>query len=315
MGDMARIGLVVHPTRDIDAPIAEAREWAATAGSEVVQVTVDGQNRRIADPAPAADCDLILAIGGDGTTLAAIHAGAAAERPVLGVACGSLGVLTSVPASEVGRALTRFVEGDWTPRPLPALEVARGSEVPERADGSAATGRADASAAAERAEASAPAPRLLAFNDIAMVREGSGQVRAAAEADGVLFCRLAGDGCIVSTHAGSSAYTIAAGGPLLAPGVAGFVLTPLPAHGAACPPLVLGPSSRLRLFALPGHGGARLEVDGQVIDSDIHEVTISYHDDAVVMVRFDNEEPALTGLRRRRVIRDSARILADDTRG
>jgi hypothetical protein len=69
------------------------------------------------------------------------------------------------------------------------------------------------------------------------------------------------------------------------------------------------------LFALPGHGGARLEVDGQVIDSDIHEVTVSYHDDAVVMVRFDNEEPALTGLRRRRVIRDSARILADDTRG
>jgi NAD+ kinase len=282
---MARIGLVVHPTRDIDEPIRETRDWAAAGGSEVVQVAIDGQRRRVADLAPAADCDLILAIGGDGTTLAAIRAGAAVDRPVLGIACGSLGVLTSVPATDIGRALGRFLAGDWTARPLPALAVERESKA-----------------------------RLLAFNDIAIVREGPGQVRAAAEADGVLFCRLAGDGCIVSTPAGSSAYTISAGGPLLAPGVAGFVLTPLPAHGASCPPLVLGPSSRLRLFALEGHGGARLEADGQPADTEVRAVDVSYRESAVVMVRFADEEPALTGLRRRRVIRDSARILADDDR-
>ena len=285
MRDMARIGLVVHPTRDIDEPVRETRKWAAAEGSEVVQVAVGGQRRRIADLAPAADCDLIVAIGGDGTTLAAIRAGEAADRPVLGVACGSLGVLTSVPANEVGHALGRFLAGDWVARALPALEVEREGK-----------------------------DRLVAFNDIAIVREGPGQVRAAAEADGVMFCRLAGDGCIVSTPAGSSAYTISAGGPLLAPGMAGFVLTPLPAHGASCPPLVLGPSSKLRLFALEGHGGARLEVDGRLVDSDVKGADVSYRDGAVVMVRFADEEPALTGLRRRRVIRDSARILADDDR-
>jgi NAD+ kinase len=285
MNGMARIGLVVHPTRDIDDPIRETREWAAAEGSEVVQVAIDGQRRRVADPAPAADCDLILAIGGDGTTLAAIRAGAGAERPVLGVACGSLGVLTSVPATDVGSALGRFLAGEWVARPLPALDVKREGE-----------------------------RGLLAFNDIAIVRAGSGQVRAAAEADGVLFCRLAGDGCIVSTPAGSSAYTISAGGPLLAPGVAGFVLTPLPAHGASCPPLVLGPSSTLRVSALGGHGGARLEVDGQRVASEVGALDVTYRDAAVVMVRFADEEAALTGLRRRRVIRDSARILADDDR-
>jgi NAD+ kinase len=285
MDDMARIRLVVHPTRDIEEPIGATREWAAAGGSEVVQVAVGGQGRRVADLASAADCDLILAIGGDGTTLAAIRAGAIADRPVLGVACGSLGVLTTVPATDIGRSLGRFLAGDWTARPLPALDVER-------------DGR----------------DRLLAFNDIAVVRQGSGQVRAAAEADGVLFCRLAGDGCIVSTPAGSSAYTISAGGPLLAPGMAGFVLTPLPAHGASCPPLVLGPSSRLRLLALEGHAGARLEVDGQLADGDVRAVEVSYRERAVMMVRFADEEHALTGLRRRRVISDSARILADDDR-
>jgi NAD+ kinase len=285
MNGMTRIGLVVHPTRDIDNPIRETREWAAGGGSEIVQVAVEGQRRRVAELVPAADCDLILAIGGDGTTLAAIRAGAAADRPVLGVACGSLGVLTNVPASDVGRALGRFLAGDWMARPLPALDVDREGE-----------------------------GRLLAFNDIAIVRDGSGQVRAVAEADGVLFCRLAGDGCIVSTPAGSSAYTMSAGGPLLAPGVAGFVLTPLPAHGASCPPLVLGPNSKLRVSALEGHGGARLEVDGQHVATNVRGVEVSYRDAAVVMVRFAEEEPALRGLRRRRVIRDSARILADDDR-
>jgi NAD+ kinase len=285
MVGMARIGLVVHPTRDIDEPLRATREWAAAGGSEVVQVAIDGQRRRIADLAPATDCDLILAIGGDGTTLAAIRAGAAADRPVLGIACGSLGVLTSVPASDVGPALERFLAGDWTARPLPALDVEREGK-----------------------------DRFLAFNDISIVRGGSGQVRAVAEADGVLFCRLAGDGCIVSTPAGSSAYTFAAGGPLLAPGVAGFVLTPLPAHGASCPPLVLGPSSKLRVVTLHRHGGARLEADGQLADTDFRAVDVSYREHAVVMVRFADEEPALTSLRGRRVIRDSARILADDER-
>jgi NAD+ kinase len=280
---MARIGLVVHPSRDIEEPLRRTREWAWSHGSELVQVAVDGQRRVVADREEARDCDVILAIGGDGTTLAAIRAAAAGERPVLGIACGSLGVLATVPASEVGEALDRFAAGRWVGRALPALAVDR--------DG---------------------ADRRLAFNDIAVVREGSGQVRAAAEADGVLFCRFAGDGCVVSTPAGSSAYTLAAGGPLLAPGVAGFVLTPLPIHGAACPPLVLSSSSELRLSALPGHTGARLEVDGQFVDSGVGELTVSYVDAAANIVAFTDQEPLLTGLRRRRVIVDSARIVAED---
>jgi NAD+ kinase len=280
---MVRIGIVVHPTRNIELPLQAARDWAAAHESRIVQLPVDGQRRQVAQLGEAAECDVVMAIGGDGTTLAAIRAAAAADRPVLGVACGSVGVLTTVPTTEVSDALGRFAAGEWAPWPLPALEVQR-----EAAD------------------------RLLAFNDIVVVREGSGQVRASAEADGVLFCRFAGDGCVISTPTGSSAYTLSAGGPLLAPGVSGFTMTPISAHGAVCPPLVLSPASQLRLSAIESYAGARLEVDGQVVDSSVGTLTVSYLDAVAVVVTFADQEPMLTGLRRRRVIVDSARIVADD---
>jgi NAD+ kinase len=279
-----RIGLVVHPSRDIAAPLEAVREWASKRDAEIAQVPVEGQRREVADWCEARDVDLVLAVGGDGTTLAAMHAAAQVDRPILGVACGSLGVLTSVPATQVATALERFIGGDWVQRTLPALGV--------QLDG---------------------APPIAAFNDIAVVREGQGQVRTIAEVDGVLYCRFAGDGCIVSTPAGSSAYTIAAGGPMLAPGVSGFVLTPLPAHGGSCPPLVLSAHSELRLRTT-GFGGVRLEVDGRIAHTGACDVTIRFLDSAATVVSFDDQEPLLTGLRRRNVIADSPRIIADDGR-
>src|SRR5215211_3141158 len=99
--DLARIGLVVHPRRQIDLAIDHACDWARANGAEVVQIPVSGQERVVADPGEVASCDLVLAVGGDGTTLHALHAAAAVDRPVLGVACGSLGALTAVSAEEL----------------------------------------------------------------------------------------------------------------------------------------------------------------------------------------------------------------------
>lgn len=278
------LGLVVHPSRDIDAPLRAVHEWADARGVHLLQVAVPGQHRRVGEQGNAGDCDLIVAVGGDGTALAAIHAGAAADRPILGVGYGSLGVLTSVAPDGLVSALDRFSRGDWEPRMLPALDVI--SEDRER---------------------------ILAFNDVAIVRGGAGQVRVVARIDDVLFGRFAGDGCIVSTPVGSSAYTIAAGGPLLAPNTEGFVLTPLPIHGGFCPPLVIGPDSELQLDTSAGHGGARLDNDGQVVGTHTGSLTISLRPAAATVVGFTDQEPLLTGLRRRGVIIDSARILAEDT--
>jgi NAD+ kinase len=280
-----RIGVVVHPTRELEKPLSALREWAAEHGVELVQIDVPGNQREVGGRGRPEDCDLIVSIGGDGTMLAATRASLGARRPVLGVACGSLGALTGVAAGGMASALDRFARQDWVPRRLPGLEVglANGAE-------------------------------LLALNDIAIVRAGQGQIRATATVDQSLYARFAGDGCIVSTAVGSSAYSFAAGGPLLAPGADAYLLTPLTPHGGVCPPLVIGAASRLQLDTSVGYGGGRIELDGQVTELEVGEMRIGLRRDVATVVAFPDGEALITRLRRRKIIIDSPRILAEDGR-
>ncbi len=282
---LTRLGLVVHPRRELRRALDTVEAWSGERRVDVVQVPAHGQDRRVADPGDPAECDVIVALGGDGTTLAALRTGAAAGKPVMGVACGSLGALTAVTAGDLADALDRLAAGDWKPRALPALAV--------DFDGS---------------------DTLTAVNDLVVVRQGAGQVSAAVRVDGELFIRFAGDGLVTATPLGSSAYTLAAGGPVLAPGGSGFVLTPLSPHGGCCPPLVAGAESRLEIVLEPGHGGARIELDGQIqARVDPHAprtLAVGLRRDHATLVVLGGEEPMLAGLRRRRVIIDSPRMLA-----
>jgi NAD+ kinase len=280
-----RIGIVVHPSRSIDRPLQLLREWCAEHGVEVVQVPAAYSQRRVAEEGEAGESDLVVSIGGDGTTLAALRGASTVHRPVLGIACGSLGALATVAVDDVPRSLDRFSRGEWRPRLFPALSVARGADEP-----------------------------LFALNDLAVVRAGGGQVRVTAHIDGSMYARFAGDGVVVSTPIGSSGYAISAGGPLLASGLGGFVLTPLPRHGGFAPPLVIGPRSQLQLDVAAGFGGARLEVDGQVAGDRPRGLSVTLREDVATMVSFDDQETLLAGLRRRRIILDSPRVSADADR-
>jgi NAD+ kinase len=283
---IARLGVVVHPRRDIEAALGVTRAWAAAHGVALGQVLIPGQTRRVAEPIPIDSCDLVMALGGDGTALAALHAAAPASRPVLGVACGSIGVLTSVHAGRLSAALDQVAAGDWSPRELPALEIAAG-----------------------------PGDRRFAINDIAMIRDGTGQVITEIRVDDELYARTAGDGLVVATPIGSSAYTMAAGGPILAHGAQGIVITPLAQHGGVSPPLVAGPDSRVRVLVEPGYGGSRVEIDGQAAGVEALEVNVTLRRDYASLVAVADQEPLLTGLRRRGLVVDSPRILARDARG
>ena len=279
------IGLVVHPTRSLEEPLGTLRNWAERNGVDLVQISGFAHQQQVADRGNPMTCELIVSVGGDGTTLAALHAGIEAHRPVLGIACGSLGVLTTVSVDGIGEALDRFSAGDWIAKSMAALDVKR--------------------------EAGAP---LVALNDLVVIRAGEGQVRIAATVDGALFARMSGDGCVVSTPVGSSAYTLSAGGPLIVPGTDAFVFTPLAPHGGFCPPFVVPAGSELTLDTAAGYGGARLELDGQVADSHMGKMTITMRPDAATVVKFDDQEPLIAGLRRRGIIADSPRILADDAK-
>jgi NAD+ kinase len=280
-----QLGLVVHPSRSLDGALQTARDWASQHAAAVGQVPIAGQSRRIAEPVEVASCDLLLALGGDGTTLAALHAGAPTSRPVLGVACGSIGVLTSVPADRLWPALERVAAGDWTSRSIPGLDIAADSGDLE-----------------------------VAINDFAVIRNGTGQVITEIRIDDELYARTAGDGLVVSTPLGSSAYTMAAGGPILASGAQGIVVTPLARHGGSAPPLVVGPDSRVRVSVAPGYGGSRFELDGRELAKQAAEVTVSMRRQYATMVLLADEEPLLTGLRRRGLVADSPRIVARDAR-
>jgi NAD+ kinase len=280
-----RVGLVVHPRREIDAALVTIRAWAAEQGADVVQVPIPGQDRDVAPDAGVETCDLVLAVGGDGTTLAALHAAAPAGRPVMGIACGSLGALTAVRAGALPDALRRVAAGDWTPRRLPALAL---------------TARGEALG--------------TALNDVVVVRAGASQVTVAVLVDGQPYVRFAGDGVIVATPLGSSAYTLAAGGPVLAEGAAGVVVTPLAPHGGTCPPLVAGAGARVELEVEPGWAGARLELDGQALTAVPERLALAWVADHATLVGLGQDEPLLAGLRRRGILMDSPRVRARDAR-
>jgi NAD+ kinase len=281
------IGLVVHPSRDVDAALESARAWAREHGATLGQVSVPGHDRRVADEVDPADCDVLLAVGGDGTVLAALDHGGPAGTPVLGIACGSLGALTSAPAPEVGEALDRFADGHWQARELSGLVVER--------DGT----RVD-----------------VAINDLVVVRRGSGQVILDIDVDGARYASTAGDGVVIATALGSSAYTLAAGGPLLAADHDGVVLTPLADHAGSVPPLVLTAASRVTLGVDGGWSGARVEIDGRIIEDGTgpgeqrpFRLDITVEPCGARLLDFD-DETRIAGLRRRGVIADSPRLRA-----
>lgn len=286
MAPLARLGLVVHPSRDLEPALTVLRRWAQEHGAEVVQLRAHEDERQVVPPGAVEDADLVVAVGGDGTVLGALRMGARADKAVLGVACGSLGALAAVPPGGIEAALDRVAAGNCELRPLPILEVHPEEGEPVRA-----------------------------LNDLVVLRAGAGQVGVSVWLDGALYARWTGDGLILATALGSTAYTLAADGPVVAPPATGTVLTPLAPHGGSIPSLVAGVEGRWKVEVVPGRAGARIEVDGQ--PSALAGLTFeaALRPSAARLVRLGDEEPFITTLRRRGIITDSPRVLADDRRG
>lgn len=282
---ITRIGLVVHPKRDISRPLEALRAWARDHGVQLLQLARVPDGPDVAPDGDAADAQVVVAVGGDGTVLAALRAASASSRPVLGIACGSLGALTTVAGTALTGALDDFAAGRWAAHRVPALHA-------RDASGDEAT----------------------AINDLVVVRAGGNQVGVEVEVDGVLYGRFSGDGVIASTQIGSSAYGLAAGGPILAPSSGAWAITPLAAHGGCLPPLVLGARSRARLHVSPGFGGVRVEVDGRESELASGVLDLDLRPDFGTLVRVGEEEQFLTGLRRRRILMDSPRMMAREAR-
>ncbi len=277
---MKRVGVLVHPTRAVEDALAALRGWTEAHGVELVQIQ-SGQQPSVAPPGEVSRCDLIAALGGDGTVLKALHASAKSEAPVLGIACGSLGALTTTPEDEIRAGLDRFAAGGWGARRLPALEVrAAGSDV------------------------------RWAINDFVVVRRGGTQLGLDVHASGELYVRMAGDGVVVATALGSSAYSMAAGGALLTFDTGAYICTPLQMHGGCAPPLVLPADRGLTLQVHPSHGGFRVEIDGFEFATDANRFDLTCEQAYATLVDLGESRTGVPWLRQRGLIADSPRVIA-----
>ncbi len=236
---MHSVGLVLHPLRDCGEAVGAIVGWAADRGAKVYGAPEEIRRVPGAIPVSAGQlsqrCDLIVSLGGDGTMLRAMRLADGDRVPVLGVNLGRLGFLAEVDIPELAAALSAIDGHRYTTESRLAVDAA--------IDGQTLTG----------------------FNDVAVVRvPGQGSARVALLVDGSPFVSYAADAVVVSTPTGSTAYSFAAGGPIMSPTVEALLVTPAAPHSAYNRGVVLSTLDTLALDILPSSGRLAIEVDGQV---------------------------------------------------
>ena len=232
---MKRIGLLHHPILPDTQPQAErmARETEAHGLAVWLGSTWD-QNSVAAE---IADLDLLVTLGGDGSILRAARMACGHGVPVLGVKMGRLGFLAELEPDAWGQALPRLLSGDYWLEERMMLYA----EYHRRKD-----------------------PRQYeALNDVVVSRGSLARiVRLETYIDGSYLTTYAADGLIVSTATGSTAYALAAGGPILPPELQNFLLVPIAPHLSINRAIVLGKGDRVEIQVHTDHQ-AILTVDGQ----------------------------------------------------
>ncbi|MFD1542685.1 NAD(+)/NADH kinase [Nonomuraea guangzhouensis] len=242
MGMVGTVGLVLHPRRDSKEAIDTILSWAAGKGATVMGLPEEVGRIDCSAVAVDADmlverADLLVSLGGDGTMLRTMRLIAGRPTPVLGVNLGRLGFLAEIDVEELPATLSAIDGHRYTVEPRMAVRT--------KIDGAA---------------------ELIAFNDIALVRiPGDGMAAVSVMPEGAPFVRYAADAVIVATTTGSTAYSFAAGGPIVSPRVEGLLVVPAAAHSSFNRALVLPADEDVTLELLPSSGRLAVEVDGAVL--------------------------------------------------
>jgi NAD+ kinase len=211
---------------------AEAKRTLDRLGHRALEMTHEN----------AGEVDLAVSLGGDGTLLRALDMVVQRGVPVMGVNLGHLGYLAEVEPSEVDSALTRFFSGEY--------------KIEERMT---VAGQIRVSGGAEASS------EFLALNEIVVERRISGHViRVDVSLDGDQFLRYDADGLIVSSPTGSTAYSLSARGPIVAPLLRALIVTPITPHMLFDRALVLAPTSVIDLSLGEGPE-ASVMADGQTV--------------------------------------------------
>jgi len=255
-----KIGLIAN----FDKPASRAvvlRAAALIARSGRV-VLAEQQTARMAglscavfpDPAALArEAGLLLVFGGDGTMLRAVHELHGLDTPILGINVGRLGFLTAVSSNDLPDALEKIWQKDFVIESRPLIEAA--------------------------GECRGKAIQMSAFNDIVISHGAVSRViELDVSVDDQPLTRYRGDGLIVSSPTGSTAYSLSAGGPIISPEARVFAITPICPHAVSNRSVIIGSDSIVRVKLLSRQMETIIAADGQL------QATLSA-DDAITIRR------------------------------
>ena len=242
-----RLLIVANIEKPHVSPALDQAKSVLRGRAEVIGVETDTQS-----DLSTVDADLILVLGGDGTLLSVARRLKGKQIPLMGVNFGRLGFLAAFTPEELPVHLEMAVDGKLNIRQRMSLEA---SVLP----------------------ASMPLPtcniadirRLRRFGATALndavitAGEPFHMIELDITADGHTSIHYSGDGMIVSTPSGSTAYNISAGGPIISPDVDCICVTPICPHSLAFRPVVISPQSLVQITAAKINPGTTLFCDGQ----------------------------------------------------
>jgi len=224
--------LITNHRREHTTAMAEQiAEWLKVRS---IQCDIDDGR----DEAATQRYDLMIVLGGDGTMLRAARRYGQSQTPLLGVNLGTVGSMSNIQASELLDYLPRVIAGQFTIENRLMLTVRIFNQENLQAE-------------------------YQCLNEAIVKAAGARMIRFNVQIDDGPAYLYSGDGLMVSTPTGSSAYSLSAGGPLLDPGMMALVMTPLASNMLSWKPLVLSPDRKVRLQSLRGEK-AMLCLDGQI---------------------------------------------------
>ncbi|MGC2997896.1 NAD(+)/NADH kinase [Streptomyces sp. G35A] len=272
-----RIGMVVHGGRPEATEAARTvRAWCAehAVACKAIDVWNDGgRHSARQEMAAAGDPDLIVTLGGDGTFLRGARLAAAVDAGVLGVDLGRVGFLTEVPMTMVRAALDAVREDRLAveQRMLLTLRASRRLEVPSDMEALMKYGRGPLLPPTSvrpdcetGGEWGVPLD-VTALNDVVVEKLARDrQVSVGVYIAGRLLASYSADALLVATPTGSTAYSFAAGGPVVSPRAEMLVFTPVAPHMTFNRSVVAAPDEPIGLRVLERSGSAAVSIDGQL---------------------------------------------------
>lgn len=180
--------------------------------------------------------DIMVSYGGDGTFLGAVNVLDGRRTPVVGINSGGLGFLANITKENLAAAMKDIAEGNYDIQ-LSALLEAEFCAPGPAPHTETTPGPADPKTIATPAETCGRLP--YAFNEVTVQRRGANMIASDIYVDGEMISTCRGDGVLVSTPSGSTAYSLSVGGPVIAPDCNCLVISPIAPHNLSMRPVVV----------------------------------------------------------------------------